>query len=55
MVNTTTIRVSEKIKGDIENLKEHPRETYEEVIERIIKLYVNDRYGGYDGLFLSPK
>ena len=31
------IVIDEKIKKQLDNLKEHPRETYEDIIKRLIK------------------
>jgi predicted CopG family antitoxin len=33
----TTIKISKKIKQELEKMKIHPRETYEDVIIRLIK------------------
>jgi predicted DNA-binding protein len=35
--NTTTIRIPNKLRDLLGNLKEHPRETYADVIKRIIE------------------
>jgi predicted CopG family antitoxin len=45
----TTIQVQEKTKHKLEELKSHPRETYNEVIERLIEA----RDGGEE--VLSPQ
>lgn len=37
MVNTT-IKISQKVKSKLDSLKKYKRETYNDVIERIIKL-----------------
>lgn len=37
-METTTIRISQKIKTELDNAKQHPRETYEDVIKRLLKL-----------------
>lgn len=37
MEETTTIRISQKLKAKLDKIKVHPRETYEEVIERLLK------------------
>ena len=34
---TTTIQLSKEIKKTLESMKLHPRETYEEVLERILE------------------
>jgi predicted transcriptional regulator len=34
---TTTIQLSEETKRTLENMKLHPRETYEEVLERLLE------------------
>lgn len=34
----TTIQLEEKIKRQLEELKNHPRETYNEVLERLVKM-----------------
>jgi len=31
------IRVNDEVKGKLDKLKEHPRETYQDVIERLMK------------------
>ncbi len=36
------IRVNEKTKNRLKSLKEHPRETYCDVIERLITMTVDD-------------
>jgi len=36
-VATTTIQLSKEIKKTLESMKLHPRETYEEVLERILE------------------
>jgi len=36
-VATTTIQLSSRIKKVLENMKLHPRETYNEVLERILE------------------
>ena len=36
-VATTTIQLSKEIKNTLESMKLHPRETYEEVLERILE------------------
>jgi predicted transcriptional regulator len=36
-VATTTIQLSKELKKDLEAMKIHPRETYEEVLERILE------------------
>jgi predicted CopG family antitoxin len=33
----TTIKISYKIKQELEKIKIHPRETYEDVITRLVK------------------
>ena len=38
MVNTT-IKLNEKIKSFLDDIKVHPRETYAQVIERLIKFW----------------
>ena len=35
--NTTTIRIPNKLRDLLGNLKEHPRETYADVIKRLIE------------------
>ena len=37
MVKTTTIRVDEETKGLLDAVKIHPRETYNDVLKRLIK------------------
>jgi len=34
----TTIKISEKIKRELDKIKVHPRETYEQVIIRLLKV-----------------
>ncbi|MBM3910066.1 MAG: hypothetical protein FJ356_00255 [Thaumarchaeota archaeon] len=34
----TTIQLEEKIKQQIDELKNHPRETYNEVLKRLVKI-----------------
>ena len=34
---TTTIQLSQELKETLESMKLHPRETYEEVLERILE------------------
>jgi len=36
-VATTTIQLSKELKKTLESMKLHPRETYEEVLERILE------------------
>ncbi len=36
-VATTTIQLSKEMKKTLESLKMHPRETYEEVLERLLE------------------
>jgi predicted transcriptional regulator len=36
---STTIRVSEETKKKLDEIKIHPRQTYDEVIRKLIKLY----------------
>ncbi len=38
MGSTTTIQVSNKLKRDLDAFKEHSRETYEDVIDRLVDL-----------------
>ena len=38
MVNNTTIGISKQMKLSLTRLKEHPRETYEDVISKLINL-----------------
>lgn len=38
MVNTTTIRISQKTKSIMDKIKIHPRETYEDIILRLINI-----------------
>lgn len=45
----TTIQLEERIKNKLEAIKVHPRETYEEVIERLIRLSEEEEKG------LSPQ
>ena len=42
MTMVTTIQLHEKIKHKLEGLKIHPRETYNEVIERLIRRGVEE-------------
>jgi len=36
-VRTTTIQLSKEMKGALEGMKLHPRETYEDVLERLLE------------------
>jgi predicted transcriptional regulator len=36
MAGTTTIQISNNLKRDLDSFKEHNRETYEEVIDKLI-------------------
>lgn len=36
-VSTTTIQLSREMKKSLEGMKLHPRETYEEVLERLLE------------------
>jgi predicted transcriptional regulator len=36
-VRTTTIQLSQEMKKTLEGMKLHPRETYEEVLERLLE------------------
>ncbi len=36
-MDTTTIQLSKEMKKTLESLKMHPRETYEEVLERLLE------------------
>lgn len=42
MLNTTTIQVSNKVKKELDGFKEHPRETYAEVISKLIRTAKED-------------
>ena len=42
MSGTTTIQVSNKLKDELEGFKEHERETYAEVIRKLIELARED-------------
>lgn len=42
MTMATTIQVEEKIKHKLEEMKLHPRETYNKVIDRLIKSGVEE-------------
>jgi len=37
MVETTTIRITEEVKKQLDKIKIHPRETYEDIIKRLLK------------------
>ena len=45
---TSQIRVTDKVKSELEDLKVHPRETYDDVIKRLTGFWKNTEY------FLSP-
>ena len=36
MVNETVIGISKEIKKELDNIKIHPRETYDDIIKRLI-------------------
>lgn len=38
----TTIKISKKIRADLEKQKNHPKETYQEVIDRLLRYYKED-------------
>lgn len=42
MLNTTTIQVSNKVKRELEGFKDYPRETYAEVIKKLIEIAKED-------------
>ena len=37
-IETTTIKINKKTKARLDNLKEHEKESYEEVIEKILHI-----------------
>ncbi len=39
MSDVTTIQVNKKLVKSLKDLKEYPRETYEEILEKMIKTY----------------
>jgi len=39
MVDTTTIRVQIKTQEEMDNIKVHPRETYDDVIRRLLMAF----------------
>lgn len=38
MVDTTTVRLNNEVKKELDELKISPRETYEDVLKRLIKI-----------------
>ncbi len=51
-MQNTTIQVSRKLKGKLDSLKQHPRETYSEVIEMLFNLVPKgDEEGEYTDEF----
>ena len=51
-MQTTTIQVSKKLKGKLDQLKVHPRETYGDVIEMLLNLVPKgDEEGEYTDEF----
>lgn len=38
----TTIQLEEKIKRQLDELKNHPRETYNDVLERLVKMAIEE-------------
>ncbi|MHC1627881.1 MAG: DUF7557 family protein [Candidatus Nezhaarchaeales archaeon] len=38
-VKKTTIQVSRELKAELDKLKVHPREPYEDVLKRLVKAY----------------
>lgn len=42
MSSTTTIQIPKKVKKDLDSFKEYPRETYADVIERLLALVKAD-------------
>lgn len=42
MSSTTTIQVSNRLKKNLDAFKEHSRETYEEVIDRLVEIVKED-------------
>jgi len=36
---SSTIKVSKKVKEELDSMKVHPRETYEDIIKRLIEAY----------------
>jgi len=36
-MDITTIRISKKLKRELDKSKIHPRETYQDIIERLVK------------------
>ncbi len=42
MVKTTVIRVSIETKKALDSLKIHPRETYNDVLKRLIKYWIEN-------------
>ena len=45
MVDTALVRVSEKTKSLLDQLKQHPRETYDDVLRRLIKYFKEVKNG----------
>ena len=41
----TTIQLEEKIKQQLDELKNHPRETYNEVLKRLVKIATEEAEG----------
>lgn len=41
MVETTTIRVDDKTKDMLDSIKVHPRETYDDILKRLIEMIKN--------------
>jgi len=52
MQQTTTIQVTKQLKGKLDKLKQHPRETYSDVIEMLLKIIpTGDEEGEYTDEF----
>ena len=54
MAETTTIQLKKSTKKELENLREHKRETFDEIIEKILTLIPKgDEEGKYSDEFRS--
>ncbi|MBN1376737.1 hypothetical protein JW949_00185 [Candidatus Woesearchaeota archaeon] len=42
-MNTTTIQVDKSLLKNLKKLKDHPRETYNELIEKMAKVFVKNK------------
>ena len=45
MVDTTTIRIHNDLKKELDKLKIYPRETYEDILKRLIKYFREGKNG----------